>query len=246
MRVPAVLDSRTSEMVRRFRSFSVCSTAPGSSVFARIGITRTSESPSAIVRDTPAIRFERIVPQRDAAAAVDHTHALVERIDHFLAATLVVQASHVVVVGSQRERQRHCNDRQHFPRPVADQLGNAHRDAGADKVDRTIPQNPPRARLVDSLFREERPHDFRRQHFDKAVRDDSGADGRGLERPVEATERTAERQMHVAGGLSRRRHGDDGHQRAQVLVRVSQIVDGSSDGGRDRHKQRRVRAEDDE
>ena len=62
--------------------------------------------------------FERVIPERDQAAAVDHRDAFVQRFDGSLAAVLVFDLAHVGAVGAVCEEQRERGDRQHFPESV--------------------------------------------------------------------------------------------------------------------------------
>ena len=79
----------------------------------------------------------------------------------------------------------------------------------------------------------------------------NGADDRAterycLERPAELPKRTAERLMHVAGRLSRRRDCDDARQRSQEGRWAFGISEGSSSDGGDCHKRGRMSAKYDE
>src|SRR5262245_7220616 len=62
--------------------------------------------------------FERVVPQRDEAAAVEYGDALVKRFDRFLAAVLIFELPDVRAVGAVSEEQRQRRYWHQFPQLV--------------------------------------------------------------------------------------------------------------------------------
>ena len=73
--------------------------------------------------------LDRFVPERDAAVAVEHRHALLEELDHFAPLALFLEPLDVVGVDPVAERQRRGDDRQHGPHPLIDE----HRDRGRER-----------------------------------------------------------------------------------------------------------------
>jgi hypothetical protein len=63
---------------------SPVATICGSSVSASAGSASTSDRPSAHSRGDAQDAFERVVPQRDLAVALNDRHAFVQRFDHFM------------------------------------------------------------------------------------------------------------------------------------------------------------------
>jgi hypothetical protein len=162
------------------------------------------ERPSA---RTPEDLFERIVPEDHAAAAVDDTHALAERFDHFTTTAVIGAAIEIVVVRSIHRHEWEKGNHEHFPRPVMDHLDQANSDAGPDDVTRTDAEQGFRPRAIDRPFRKQRQDEIRRSAGHDAVRERSGCDRRGLPWPVEGGGRAAEQLMHRC---RRDRCDDDG------------------------------------
>ena len=89
--------------------------ARGSSVRASAGTASIEEPAERAVAGAAQHAFERVIPQRDAAVAVDHRHALLEEVDHLAPAVLLFEP--VDVVGIQRDRRRTARRQRPAPAP---------------------------------------------------------------------------------------------------------------------------------
>ncbi len=168
-------------------------------------IERLSQRPFA---GTPEHPFERIVPQRDPAIAVDHRHTLFQQVEDLTTPVRPFEAAHVRGIGSICEDEQSCCNRQQSPHPVLDDFDQTDRDAGAKYVDGICAERRRRPRSIERSSHQERDNSFRNRDVSDVIADGGSRDRHRLPRPFELPGGPAKHSVDEAGTLDRDHHTD--------------------------------------
>ncbi len=163
--------------------------------------------------------FERVVPQRHDAGAIDDRHSFVQRFDHLPMAMLLGQPTGVDLIGAVSQVDRDDGERQKAPE-LLDQHGGKHRTGhGSDEVVRCTPQKVLLPDTLDWLRRGQRHDQCDQAAVHEKVGDDCGHQRRYRARPGELARRSTEEPID----RSRRFDRDDeaGHVEERAMERVA-------------------------
>ena len=194
---------------------------PGSALCASAGTASAIGRPSARSRGHPTNPGERVAPQRDPAASIDHAHALVDQVQHFPSPPILLQLVQVAAARLPAEGERHRDRRQNGPQLVGNQLGDGDGDRGADDVGRCGRGGSRRPGAIDRAPREHRHEQAGPDGRHETVRDHGRRDRNGLPRPGEMIGRPTEPEVSSAGSRDRSHAATRREARRRCAIRAA-------------------------